>query len=341
MKKLILLIILIVAAFGIFAFQNQLSNSQNPRSKIQKLKAFSLALDWVPNTNHTGIYVARAKGWYEDEGLDLKILPYSEVSSNTLVYENKADVGISSTESVVMQTGSKNPVISIAAIINSNTSGLITLKDKGIKSPRDLDNKTYGGFGLPYENAVVREVIQSDGGKGIFTNVILETAAMDALASGRIDFVWVFEGWDKIAANIENIETNYFPIKDYGVPDYYTPVIITGPKQMDAKKDLLAKFMRATQKGYAFAIANPDDAAKILIAQNPKGTFPNEELISKSQKFLSKTYAPNDKTWGIQDRKFWRDYPKFMIDNKTVTDKNGNPIKSIDFESLYTNKFLE
>lgn len=343
MKKVVLLIILIAALFGLSKIPNlnwkyQKLESQQPIAKSQQ--PFTVALDWVPNTNHTGIYVAQNKGWYKEEGLDVKILPYSQVAVDTLVFENKADVGISSTENILAQSAIDNPVISIAAILPTNTSGIITLEKSGIKSPKDLDGKIYGGFGLAYEEAVIRKVIQADGGTGEFTNIILETAAMDALFSEKIDFVWVFEGWDKIIADEKDISTNFFPITKFSIPDYYTPNIITAQNQINHRENQIKKFLKATKKGYDFAKDNPEESAKILISQTPEGTFPDADLVIKSQIFLSDIMAKSEYPWGYQEKEMWENYPKFMIENKALTDSQGNPVKEIEFEKLYTNDFL-
>src|SRR5437660_1373916 len=128
----------------------------------QQLTPMTLALDWTPNTNHTGIYVALAKNWYRDQRIDLKLLPYSSsVTPDTLVANGKADVGIGFTEGVVADAAVNQPVVSIAAIIQHNTSALVTLASSGITRPRDLDGKTYGGFGAPYETPVISLVFSS------------------------------------------------------------------------------------------------------------------------------------------------------------------------------------
>src|SRR5260221_691103 len=159
----------------------------------QQLTSMSLALDWTPKTNHTGIYVALDQNWYRDEGIDLNLLPYSaSVSPDVLVGSGKADVGISATEGVVSDAAAGQPVVSIAAIIQHNTSALVTLASSGLTRPRDLDGKVYGGFGAPYESAVVGEIIQKDGGKGQFKNVTLSIDAMQALETHRVAFVWGF-----------------------------------------------------------------------------------------------------------------------------------------------------
>ena len=129
------------------------------------LTKLTLALDWVPNTNHTGIYVALQKGWYKDAGIDLQILPYSDgATPEVLVGQGQADLGISGGDGVATNRAAGQPIISIAAIMQHNTSGFAYLKDSGIQRPRDLAGKRYAGFGAAYEEPVIAAVIKHDGG---------------------------------------------------------------------------------------------------------------------------------------------------------------------------------
>lgn len=335
----ILLIIVVVGAF-IWQTSRGSGTASNSATAPQKLTTMTLALDWTPNTNHTGIYVALKKGWYRNQGIDLQILPYSpNVAPETLVSNGKADVAISSTESVVTDAAIGQPMVSIAAILQHNTSGLVTLADSGITRPRDLDGKLYGGFGAPYESAVVSKIIKQDGGKGIFKNVTLNVDAMDALKAHRVDFVWIFQGWEGIQAQREGLKLNFFPITNYGVADYYTPTIVTSPTEIKQKADLLHRFMTATAQGYQFARTNAHEAAQILIDAN-KGVFPDPGLVFASQDYLCPRYADAGRQWGLQDAVAWHDYPQFILNSGGITDAAGKQVKSMNFDALYTNQFL-
>lgn len=341
MKKIIF-IVFIAAIVGLLLIVFSSRQKTSLPTQSQKLQTVTLALDWTPNTNHTGVYVALAKGWYKEAEIDLKILPFSStVSSDVLVGSKKADVGISSTEGVVSDVAAHNSIVSIGAIIQHNTSGLVVRADSGITKPRDLDGKIYGGFGAPFENAIVREVIKHDGGKGEFQNVILDVDAMQALVTKRIDFVWVFEGWDVIRAKKDGLNVLFFPVTTYGIPDYATPNFIAHKEAVKENSDKLKRFIQATKKGYELASNNPKEAADLLIAQNPNGTFPDKEFIYESQQFLSSQYKDNGKDWGIQDKKAWENYVSFMIKNNGVTDEKGEPVTQLDINSMYTNKLLE
>src|SRR6266699_2615288 len=189
-------VVLIILVVGVFLLYQQRTASTVPTSQGPRpLTTMTLALDWTPNTNHTGIYVALDKGWYRD-------------------------VGISATEGVVADAAVGQPVVSIAAIIQHNTSALVSLASSGLTRPSMFDGKTYGAFGAPYETAVVGEIIKRDGGRGVFKSVTLDVDAMQALESHRIDFVWVFEGWEVIQAQRAGVKLNVFPITNYGVADY-------------------------------------------------------------------------------------------------------------------------
>ncbi len=334
-------VLLILAVVSAYLVQQQRSNTTSITQGTQKLTKMQLALDWTPNTNHTGIYVALKNGWYKEQGIDLTLLPYSSsVSSDVLVSSGKADVGISSTESIVADAAVKQPVVSIAAIMQHNTSALVTLKSSGITRPGQLDGKIYGGFGAPYEGAVVSEIIKHDGGQGKFKNVTLDVDAMQALQSKRVDFAWVFEGWEVIQAQRQGTQLNIFPITNYGVADYYTPNIISSPTEIQQKPDLLRRFMAATQKGYDYARAHPQESAQDLINVAPKGTFPDTGLVVESQQYLSPRYVDSGRKWGMQDAASWHGYPEFILTSGGVQDAAGKTVTSLNFDAMYTNKFL-
>jgi ABC-type nitrate/sulfonate/bicarbonate transport system substrate-binding protein len=326
-----------VGAGGLLLANKNKDNNQNqPKDKV------TLALDWTPNTNHTGIYTAKQNGWYAEENIDLEIVPYSSSSpSDVLVSSGQADVGIGFTEGVVASAATDSPVVSIAAIVAHNTSSVAVRAEDSINSLAELDGKIYGGYGAPYEEPVMKQALQNDGGKGEFEQVVVDTAPLDALESKKVDFVWIYDGWEGIEAKRRGFEIKQFPIVEHGIPDYSTPNIITSPQAINEKSDLLERFMDATARGYEFARTNPDEAAKLLIEANPEGTFPDEELVYESQNYLSPLYQDEGKAWGIQDPQFWSNYPEFMVRQKAVLNVSGKPVDNLDFESLYNNQFLQ
>ncbi|MBO0779527.1 MAG: ABC transporter substrate-binding protein [Ktedonobacteraceae bacterium] len=337
-------VLLILIVSGIFFWRNASSGSGTTQPQgQQKLTKVRLALDWTPNTNHTGIYVALKQKWYQQQGIDLQILPYSSsVTPDTLVAQGNAEIGIGFTEGIVSDAAAKAPVVSIGAIMQHNTSALITLADSGINSPRDLDGKIYGGFGAPYEEPVISQVIKHDGGKGQFRNIPLDVDAVDALKAHRIDFAWVYQGWEVLQAEREGMKLNVFPIVNYGIPDYYTPLFIASQNEIKGQPDLLRRFMAATARGYEYAGSHPGEAAQMLIDTAPKGTFPDPGLVTASQTYVSPRYSDPGHKWGLQDAQVWHGYPEFILKSGGITDASGKVVTRLDtsIDDLYTNQFL-
>lgn len=307
------------------------------------LDTVTLALDWTPNTNHTGIYVAMQKGWYQQQGIDLKLTPYSSsIAPETLVATGKADLAISFTESVTAARAVGQPLVSIAAIIQHNTSALVTLKSSGLDSVAKLAGKRYAGFGAPYEQPIIQQILSCGGAPSTsFQNVTTTLDPIEALKSKQFDFAWVYQGWEVIQAQREGLHLNIFPLLDYCMPDYYSPVIITSQKDISSRPDVLKRFLAATAQGYTFAAQHSRDAADLLIKGAPVGTFDDSGLVYASQDYLSPKYAEGAKCWGEQTLDKWTNYPRFMYVHDAVQDANGNPITTQpDYSAAFTNQFL-
>jgi ABC-type nitrate/sulfonate/bicarbonate transport system substrate-binding protein len=335
-----LLGLLLLAALPLLAGcigQSTTSSYDGPVAKV------SLALDWTPNTNHTGIYVAMQKGYYRQNGIDLSLTPYSSsVYPEQLVGTGKAEFGISFPESVTTFRAQDVPVVSIGAIIEHNTSALISLKSSGLDSVAKLAGKRYAGFGGAYEQPVISEMLSCVGATNTsFQNITTQLDPIAALKSGQFDFAWVYLGWEGIEAQQQGVALNVFPLPDYCIPDYSSPVIITNQQLIQQHPDVIKRFMQATAEGYEYAIQHPADAAKLLIQGAPKGSFDDQQLVAKSQAYLSPLYAPGEACWGMQSQASWTNYPRFMFNHHAIQDANGNPItKEPDYTAAFTNQFL-
>ncbi len=300
----------------------------------KKLTKVNFVLDWVPNTNHTGIYVAKDKGFFEEEGLDVTIIQPGESSADQLVAANTAQFGISYQEGVTFARAAGIPLVSIAAVIQHNTSGFGSVKDKGILSPKDFEGKKYGGWGSEVEAAMVKQVVKDAGGDPDKVE-ILTTGTSDFLQAselGQIDFAWIFEGWDFINASNKGVEINYIDLGELSdIFDYYTPVIVTNEDNIKNKPELVGKFTKAAVKGYQFAIENPEEAAECLLKLAPEL---DRELVVKSQKFLALKYQDDAPYWGMQKKEVWERYMKWLFDNNFID-------MQIDVEKAFTNDFLQ
>lgn len=311
------------------------SQKNSETTSVDKPQKVTLMLDYTPNTNHTGIYVAKEKGFYKDLGIDLEIVQPSEGDSATLVATEKADFGVSYQEDVTYAlTKEKDPlpVKAIATIIQHNTSGFASPESKNIKTPKDFEGKTYGGWGSPSEEAIIKLAMEKNGAD--FSKLNRVDIGQDDFFTAtkkNIDFAWVFYGWDGIQAQLLKEKINYIPIKDIDTSlDYYTPILITNSKTIKENPELVKKFMEATAKGYDFAISNPKESAEILIKAVPEL---DKNLVKASQEYLSKEYQSDAPRWGEMKSSVWENYAKFMKSNGLIK-------KDLNVEEAFTNEFL-
>ena len=302
-----------------------------------------LALDWTPNTNHTGFFVADHNGWYRDAGIALRVLPYSGQTPETLLGAKQAECGISFQDSLTFAVAAGVDAKSVMAILQRNASKIAVLDASPIKRPKDLDGKTYGSFGYPNEVPTVRYLIQHDGGKGTFKSVVIDTLAYEALYAKRVDFTITFTAWEGVEAAERNIKLRYFDFTDYGLPDFYQVVLACNTEWLAAQPDVARRFVAATVRGFEFAAHDPDAAAQILVDTN-KGAFDaNPQLPKASAELLARDgyYVDADGHVGVQTLDKWRGYSKFLYDEALLVDENGKPLQSPpDYAALFSNDFL-
>ncbi|WP_407572664.1 ABC transporter substrate-binding protein [Deinococcus altitudinis] len=306
------------------------------------LQDVSVALDWTPNVNHIGMYVAQQQGWYAQAGVRLQILPYASTSPEVLVTAGRADVGVSSEEGVATAAASADPVVSIAAILGRNTASFGVLAKSGIRRPKDLDGKIYAAFGSPYETPIIQRLIRSDGGKGEFKSPVLTAGGLPALLSGRADFMWIFEGTEGVEARRQGNPLRTFALTAYGVPDSYTPVLVADPKRLAANTPRLKAFLKATARGYEFARAHPTEAAELMLRALPKGTFPDSGVLEGGAVWLSRhqAYARPGQPWGVQSLKMWTEYPAFLLKAGAIRGADGKAVVSLNYRNLFVNDLL-
>lgn len=314
--------------------QSQDSTKKEDATK-KDLKKVTIMLDWTPNTNHTGIFVAKDKGYFKKHGLDVTIKTPGDVTADELVAANKVQFGISAQEAVTQARDKNIPVKSLAAVIQHNTSGFMSLASKNITSPKDYEGKTYGGFGSPTEEPTIKAVMDKDGGDASKVKIVnMGNTDFFTASKKNIDFAWVFYGWTGIEAETRGEKVNMQYLVDFDKNlDYYTPVIIANEKYIKSDKNTVKEFMAAVQEGYEYAIDEPKKSADILIKEAPE-LKDRKELVLKSQQYLKSRYQDDASQWGVQDKKVWQNYADFMKKNKVIK----NNFKA---EDAFTNEFVE
>jgi ABC-type nitrate/sulfonate/bicarbonate transport system substrate-binding protein len=321
MKKALILIATIILLLTLFAC----------KEKSKALIPVTVTLDWTPNTNHTGLYVALEQGLYFAEGLDVKIVQPGQGYTDQIVATGKSEFGISYQENVTRARAENIPLVSIAAVIQHNTSGFASLVDSKIMRPKDFEGKRYGSWDSPSEQAVLKAIMQKD--KADFQKVTIVSGITDFFSTiGKTaDFEWIYMGWDGMEAQLRNLKLNYIALRDLDpVMDYYTPVIITSDNIIKTKPELVRSFMKATSLGYEYTIANPEAAADILLKHAPEL---KPELVKLSQGYLADKYKADATQWGLQKQEVWQRFADWMLSQKLL--KQAVPVGA-----AYTNDFL-
>lgn len=284
------------------------------------LQKITFVLDWTPNTNHTGLYVAEEKGYFEDAGLDVEIVQPPEDGASALVASGKAQFGIDFQDSIAPAFASDSPlpVTAVATLIQHNTSGIISRKGEGMDRPKGMEGKTYATWDMEVEKAMIKNVVEADGGNYSKINMIPSnvTDEVTALKSKQVDAIWVYYAWGGIATEVKDLPTDYFAFKDINpVFDYYTPVIVANNDFLKEEPDTAKAFLSAVKKGYEDAIVDPKAAADILCKAAPEL---DKELVLASQEWLADQYKAEVEQWGYIDPARWDAFYQWLGENKLI-----------------------
>ena len=329
------LLVILAVACGKKDSQGNGGNGEK-KSNESPSKKISIVLDWTPNTNHTGLFVAKELGYFKEEGLEnVEIVQPPEGSTTALIGAGGAQFGISFQDTLAKSFSSDNPVpvTAVAAIISHNTSGIISVKDKGIDSPKKLEGHKYATWDDEIEKAILKKIITDDGGDFKKVKMIPNTVTdvVTALKTD-IDAVWVYYAWDGIATELAGLQTNFLNFADYGKElDYYSLVLIENNDYLKKNPEEAKKVLKAIKKGYEYSIKNPKEAAKILVKNAPELKL---ELVTASQEWLASKYTSYATEWGVIDQKRWDLFYEWLF-------KNGLIKKEIPKGYGFSNDYLE
>lgn len=224
------------------------------------------------------------------------------------------------------------PIKAIAAIIQHNTSGFASPVSKRIESPKDFEGKKYGGWGSPAEEAMLKGLMQKVGGDfSKISMVNIGEADFFAATQKDVDFTWIYYGWDGVASEVKDIPINFIKLQDV-VPelDFYTPVIISNENFLEENPELAKKFLRATSRGYEYAVENPEDAVNSLLEAAPEI---DKDIAVASQKYLANEYISDADKWGEMKEKIWETYGNWMLENGLLESK-------LNVKGAFTNEYL-
>ena len=313
------------------------------------MTAIDLVLDWTPNTNHTGFYVAAAKGYYEEHGLDVTIRsPAADNYEKTpakRVATGDATLAIGPSESVISYSTHPDypSLTAIAAVCQTDKSAIVTPAESDIDRPADLDGCRYASYDARFEDSIVAQMIRNDGGEGSFESITPPKLGIwDTLLDGEADATWVFTPWEGLLAERDGIDLDTFGLDEYDIPYGYTPVLLARPETIDGDAERLGTFLDATARGYRFAAAEPVTAADLLRAEASGMDADDPEFLRESQRRVAEAYLTDDDAWGVMDIERWAAFIDWLAAEEILATLDGESIRAEDLpaETLFTNELL-
>lgn len=303
------------------------------------MKKIRIALDWTPNINHIGIFVAKELEFYKEVGIQTTIINPLEdeyaVTPGKKLELDQADFVIAPFETVISLNNKKNVVDAIAvfAILQEDISSIVTLESSEIDQPALLDGKIYASYKARYEDHIVKEMIKNDGADGNIELIYPKKLGIwNILLEKKADATWIFNNWEGIEAESKNVKLNKFSLADFDIPYCYSPIIITKKSNLKEQKNDYSNFIKATQKGYLYAIENKLEAIKILEKQVTEYDRKNVDL----EKALDFTipYLKNGSECGLMKSERVNSFLNWLVENKLED-------KKILQQELFTNELLK
>jgi NitT/TauT family transport system substrate-binding protein len=312
------------------------------------MNTITIALDWTPNTLHSGIYLAQLKNYAKQENIDFQISHagqdlYIKTPARKL-FDGEVNVAIMPSESILSYNlkHPENQLIAIAAITHQDTSAIVTLADSGIDSPKQLDGKIYASYQALFEDEIVKEMIKNNGGEGKLNIQYPEKLGIwNTLIDKKADATWVFMPWEGVEAELKGIQLNAFKLEDYEITYGYSPLIVVRKKFLNEHASTIKSFLKAIGKGYVFAHNNKINSAKMLFNETEMANYASEEMIFKSLLAFKNSFLNENFTWGVMDRNRWIDFLSFLYTSEIINKKFPNvDFSALQPEDFFTNDFI-
>lgn len=294
----------------------------------------SLALDWFPNSNHAGIFEAVKRGYFEEEGIKVKVYtPSDPATILQTVGAGRDDFGISYQPDLLQARSEGVPVVSVAGIVQHPLNSVMTLKSSGIERPGQLRGKKVGYPGIASNKGMLETMLQKDGiGLADVELVDVSFDLVPALLSGAVDaIVGAYWTHESILMELQGHPVNIMRMEKWGVPDFYELLLVTNEKTLSEKKDLVRRFVKALSKGFEAAIQDPQGSVTTLLEANREVV--QEDLERKGVDLLKPLWREGAAPFGSQDPQRWASFTEWM---KT----RGLVKPDLVAASAFTNEFI-
>lgn len=309
----------------------------------------TLALDWTPNVNHAGMYLAQLNGYFPAdlsvEFISTEIDNYTKSPVERLA-DGEADIALGPTEHLLkhrLLNRDTFPVVAVATVMQEETSGFVTLASSDIKRPAQLDGKTYAGYKTLLEENLLNSMIRQDGGQGdiqMVTPPRLEV--FEAFLRQEFDVCWVFSPWEGVIAAHRGIALHTFRLTDYQVPYGYSPLLMTREELIHEHPDQVRAFLAAVARGYQEVSTQPEAAARVLAKGIDHPNFADEAFVTKTMHAIAPTLLTPEGRWGTMQPNRSEHYVNWLLEHNLLKTEAGQSltIHEISIDKLFANQYL-
>jgi putative hydroxymethylpyrimidine transport system substrate-binding protein len=328
-----LAVILVAAAVATAAVAAGCGEKSEGGSSTQT-DSVTLALDFYVNPDHAGIYTALDKGYFRDAGLSVHPQAPSDPSAPIKeVAAGRVDLAVSYEPEVLLAADRGLPVEAVASVVDSPLTSLISLPKAGIASAADLQDKTVGTAGIPYQSDYLDTILQtaslpSSAAKDVSVGLNL----MPALIGGRVDAILGgFRNIEGVDLRMRGLDPRIVPVNQLGVPTYDELVLVARKSTVDDHPEAIRAFIEALARGTDHARAHAQEAANAVLAAG-KGLDPMQTR-AEVDATLPLLAPPQGRPYGYMDPNEWRAYAQWMAQHDLIS---GAPSPS----DVITNELL-
>lgn len=272
-------------------------------------KSISIMLDWYPNAVHSYLYVAKEKGYFEEENLDVEFqFPANPTDPLTLAASGKVTMGLYYQPDVIMAKANEDiPVKAVAAVVREPLNHVVYREDNPIQSPKELVDKKVGYPGIPINEALVKTIVEHDGGNYDDLEMInVEFELGSSLISEQVDAVsGMFVNHEVPLLRSQGHKVDYINPVDYGVPSYYEVVAVTSDDTWEADQEAIEAFWRAARKGFDDMVENPEEALDILLNNQDEENFPLDKEVETESMNILLPKMKSDDGFARQEKESW------------------------------------
>ncbi|MEY3982737.1 MAG: hypothetical protein RL160_294 [Bacteroidota bacterium] len=310
------------------------------------MKTIRVALEGMPSVLHAGMYLALARGWYREAGVDLQLIePESFASPMKLLVSGQVHVAIAPAEAIVSYRTLRQEmdVVAIGTIQQEHHTALATLKKSGISKPAQLDGKRYGAHLARFEAGILRKMVRNSGGFGMFRILTPPRESLWAhLLNGDIDATWISIPKRIPLAEKAGVSLNLFKPEDYGVMAGYMHLFVAHRCLLDEYETDFKLFMEITSRAYQDLGTHPEAASVLLNQSYSHEAFNNLDVLLRSVELLCPTLFDAAGQWGTMSDEVWRQFGNWLDQESVVLClESDEPIHvSHRIQQWYSNEYL-